>query len=154
MFTGFRLKSGYGLHHGDGCTLEFNHHFWIHFQNMSRTEPLITPEELQCLLGGTPVRSKRSWRNQLSQRHSLHFGAAIWLVKGVFLYAVLMDPAPVNMAGSGRYLWMRGSLELLCLAVYWGASSHPRGRTAASASLLVACTTLLLDAMTLLALSD
>jgi hypothetical protein len=49
---------------------------------------------------------------------------------------------------------MRGGLELVCLAAFWGASLHPRGRTAAGASLLVASTTLLLDAMTLLAFSS
>jgi hypothetical protein len=52
---------------------------------------------------------------------------------------------------SSAYLWMRSSLELVCLAVFWAASLHPRGRTAANASLLVAGTTCLLDAMTLLA---
>jgi hypothetical protein len=121
---------------------------------MPRTEPLITPEELQCLLGGAPVRSNMSLRHQLSQLHSLHFGAALWLVKGVFLYAVLMSPDAANLVGSSRYLWMRGSLELVCLAVFWAASFHPRGRMAANASLLVASTTLLLDAMTLLALTS
>ena len=57
---------------------------------MSRAEPLITPEELQCLLGGATVRSSNSWRSQLAQLTSVQFGAALWLVKGVFLYAVLM----------------------------------------------------------------
>ena len=118
---------------------------------MSRAEPLITPEELQCLLGGATVRSSNSWRSQLAQLTSVHFGAALWLVKGVFLYAVLMSPDAANLVASSRYLWMRGSLELVCLAVFWGASLHPRGRTMACASLLVASTTLLLDAMTLLA---
>jgi hypothetical protein len=88
---------------------------------MSRTEPLITPEELHCLLGGTPVRSNMSLRSKLSQLHALHFGAALWLVKGVFLYAVLMSPDAANWVGSSRYLWMRGSMELVCLAVFWGA---------------------------------
>jgi hypothetical protein len=121
---------------------------------MSRTEPLVTPEELHCLLGGAPVRSNMSLRSKLSQLHALHFGAALWLVKGVFLYAVLMSPDAANWVGSSRYLWMRGSMELVCLAVFWGASLHPRGRTAANASLLAASTTLLLDAMTLLAFSS
>jgi hypothetical protein len=49
---------------------------------------------------------------------------------------------------------MRGSLELVCLAAFWGASLHPRGQTLAWASLLVASTTLLLDAMTLLAFTS
>jgi hypothetical protein len=49
---------------------------------------------------------------------------------------------------------MRGCLELVCLAAFWGASLHPRGRQVACASLLVASTTLLLDAMTLLAFTS
>ena len=81
----------------------------------------------------------------------MHFGAALWLVKGVFLYAVLMSPEAAKLVDSSRYLWMRGCLELVCLVVFWGASFHSRGRTAANASLVVAATTLLLDAMTLLA---
>jgi hypothetical protein len=121
---------------------------------MPRAEPLITPEELQCLLGGAPVRSNVPTRSLLAQMPSLHFGAALWLVKGVFLYAVLMGADAAHLVDSSRYLWMRGSLELVCLAVFWGASLHPRGRTAACASLLVASTTLLLDAMTLLAFAS
>jgi hypothetical protein len=121
---------------------------------MRRAEPLITPEELQCLLGGAPVRSNVPSRSLMAQLPSLHFGAALWLVKGVFLYAVLMSPDAANLVGSTLYLWMRGCLELVCLSVFWGASLHPRGRTMACASLLVACTTLLLDAMTLLAFTS
>jgi hypothetical protein len=121
---------------------------------MRRAEPLITPEELQCLLGGAPVRSNVPSRSLLAQLPSLHFGAALWLVKGVFLYAVLMSPDAANLVGSTLYLWMRGCLELVCLAAFWGASLHPRGRTMACASLLVASTTLLLDAMTLLAFTS
>jgi hypothetical protein len=118
---------------------------------MPRTDPLITPEELQCLLSGAPVRSKVSKGRWLAQAPSLHFGAALWLVKGIFLYAVLMSPDAANLLGSSRYLWMRGTLEVVCLAAFWGASLHPRGQTLACASVLVASTTLLLDAMTLLA---
>jgi hypothetical protein len=118
---------------------------------MSRAEPLITPEELQCLLGGAPVRTGASTRSQLANLASTHFGAAIWLVKGVFLYAVLMSPEAADWMGNSRYLWMRGSLEMVCLVTFWAACLHPRGRLVASASLLVAGTTLLLDAMTLLA---
>jgi len=118
---------------------------------MRRTEPLITPEELQCLLGNAHVRSNVPKRSLLAPWSPLHFVAALWLVKGVFLYAVLTSPDAASLIGSSRYLWMRGSLELVCLAVFWGASLHPRGRTVACASLLVAITTLLLDGMTLLA---
>jgi hypothetical protein len=120
---------------------------------MSRAEPLITPEELQCLLGGAPVRSNVPSRSLLAQLTSLHFGAALWLVKGIFLYAVFMSPDAAHLVGSTRYMWMRGSLELLCLAAFWAASLHPRGQLFACASLLVASTTLLLDVITLLAFS-
>ena len=121
---------------------------------MPRAEPLITPEELQCLLGGAPARSDVSAPSLLAQLPSLHFGAVLWLVKGIFLYAVLMSPEATKLVDSSRYLWMRGSLELLCLGAFWGASLHPRGRTVACASMLVASTTLLLDAMTLLAFTS
>jgi hypothetical protein len=121
---------------------------------MSRAEPLITPEELQCLLGGAPVRSNTPTRKLMAQLPSLHWGAALWLVKGIFLYAVLMSPDAANLVDSSRYLWMRGSLELVCLVVFWGAPLHPRGQTLAWASLLVASTTMLLDAMTLLAFTS
>jgi hypothetical protein len=120
---------------------------------MSRAEPLITPEELQCLLGGAPVRSNVSTPSLLAQLTSLHFGAALWLVKGVFLYAVLMSPDAANLVGSTRYMCMRGSMELICLTAFWAASLHPRGQMFACASLLVASTTLLLDVITLLAFS-
>ena len=121
---------------------------------MPRAEPLITTEELQCLLGGAPVRSNTPTRSLVAQLTFVHFGAALWLVKGVFLYAVLMSPDAANLVGSTRYLWMRGGLELVCLSFFWGAYLHPRGRTTACASLLVASTTLLLDAMTLLAFNS
>ena len=118
---------------------------------MSRAEPLITPEELQCLLGGAPVRANLPRRKLLAQLPSLHWGAGLWLFKGILLYAVLMSPGAAPLVDSSAYLWMRSILELVCLAVFWGASLHPRGRTAVNASLLVASTTCLLDAMTLLA---
>jgi hypothetical protein len=119
---------------------------------MPRTDPLITPEELQCLLSGSPERSE-AWGISFWQ-HVLHVGAALWLIKGIFLYALLMSPEAASLVGSSRYLWMRGSLELVCLAVFWGASLHPRGRQLVSASLLIASTSLLLDAMTLLAVTS
>ena len=120
---------------------------------MSRTEPLITPEELQCLLGGASVRSNVFSRNLLAQMPFLHFGAALWLVKGVFLYAVLTSPAAALWMDGSRYLWVRGIFELVCLAVFCAAAVHPRGRTVALASMLVASTALLMDAMSWLALT-
>lgn len=116
---------------------------------MPRAEPLITPEELQSLLGGAPARSDLHGSSLWHNMQTLHGGAVLWLVKGIFLYAVLMNPEAANLVGSNRYLWMRCSLELLCLALFWGAAMHPRGRTVARGSMLVASTTLLMDAMTL-----
>ncbi len=119
---------------------------------MPRAEPLITPEELQCLLGGAPARSDAHGTGLWNNLQNVHFGAALWLVKGVFLYAVLMNADAANLMVSSRYLWMRGTLELLCLSAFWVACLHPRGRTVANGTMLVASTTLLMDAMTLLAL--
>jgi hypothetical protein len=121
------------------------------FQDMSRAQPLITPEELQCLLGSTPARTGMSDHRTGQHLQSLHVGAALWLLKGVFLYAVLMSPEASQLVNSSRYLALRGGLELVCVIAFWSAALHPRGRTVAGASLLVASTTLLMDAMTLLA---
>jgi hypothetical protein len=115
---------------------------------MPRAEPLITPEELHSLLGGAPARSSPHGRLGHGMQ-TRHWGAALWLVKGIFLYAVLMNPEAATLVGNSRYLWMRSSLELVCLALFWGAAMHPRGRTVARGSMLVASTTWLMDAMTL-----
>jgi hypothetical protein len=121
------------------------------FQNMSRAQPLITPEELHCLLASPPARTGKSGHNTVLHPQSVHVGAALWLLKGVLFYAVLMSAETALLVDSSRYLVLRGGLELACLIAFWGAALHPRGRTAAAASLLVASTTLLMDAMTLLA---
>jgi len=118
---------------------------------MYYTKPLITAEEMRCLLAIKPSLSgaddHRLW-------HSLpHWGAALWLVKGIFLYALLMSPAAAAWITSSSYLWLRGGLEIAFLAVFWMAALHPRGRTVACASMLVASTTLLMDALTWVALS-
>lgn len=123
---------------------------------MPRAEPLITPEELQCLLRGPPARANKPHKPTYHfglHTASLHFGAALWLVKGLFIYVVLMSSEATPMLDSGPYLWMRGSLELVCLLAFWAAVVHPQGRNFAMASLLVASTTLLMDVMTLLAFS-
>ena len=117
---------------------------------MSRHPALVTPEELQCLLGTTPERSSAPGTPLVHHLQTVHFGAVLWLVKGVFLYALLTSPAAIWMDGS-RYLWVRGIFELVCLLVFWGAAVHPRGRTVAMASMLVASTALLTDAMIWLA---
>ena len=120
---------------------------------MRRSEPLITTEELQCLLSGASARPSKPSSGLWHAMQSVHWGALLWLVKGVFLYAVLMSAEAGHLLGGSRYLWMRGSLELLCLASFWGASLHPRGHNIAKGSMLVASTTLLMDAMSLLALT-
>ena len=118
---------------------------------MSGAKPLITPEELQCLLGGASAQHSKPPSGLWQAMQSVHWGALLWLVKGGFFYAVLMSPEAVNLLGSGRYLWMRGGLELLCLAAFWGAALHPRGHKVSQGSMLVASTTLLMDAMSLMA---
>ncbi len=138
---------------------------------MPRAEPLVTPEELQCLLGCASARSATPQPSGWQSVPGRHAAVALWLVKALFLYAVITSPEAAHMASSSRYLWMRGSLELLCLAVFWGATlqtrgdvvghgvghavghpfGHKFGHTLARGSMLVACTTLLMDAMTLLA---
>ena len=62
---------------------------------MYRAEPLITAEELQCLLGDRPAREYLS-RNRLLPQvkkpqspgilETLQFGAVLWLLKGVLIY--------------------------------------------------------------------
>jgi hypothetical protein len=111
---------------------------------MSSTKPLITPEEMRCLLAVSSTASDtggpKIWH------HLPHWGATLWLVKGIFLYVLLMGPGAANGAiVSTSYLWLRGGIEGVVLAVFWVAAWHPRGRTLACASLLVACTTLLMD---------
>lgn len=126
---------------------------------MPRAEPLITPEELQCLLGGAPAQAGTSGSSLWHSVLSLHGAAVLWLIKGIFLYAVLMSPEAAHLVNNSRYLWMRSSFELACLTVFWGAalqtrggvSGHPLSHTLARGSMLVASTTLLMDAMTLLA---
>lgn len=120
---------------------------------MLRTKPLITPEELQCLLGAAPVPSTPQVAVLGHPIKLLHFGLVFWLVKGIFLYAVLTSPSTAIGGGDGLYLGMRCTLELACVAVFWAATRHPNGRSVAHASLLVATTSLIMDAMTLLTLT-
>jgi hypothetical protein len=118
---------------------------------MSRTNPLISAEEMRCLLAITPTVSGA---DDHPLGHSLpHWGASLWLVKGIFLYVLLMNPAAANWVSSSSYLWLRGGIESVFLAVFWVAALHPRGRTLACASMLVASTTLLMDALTWIAMS-
>ncbi len=118
-----------------------------------RTKPLITQDELHCLLGAAPVQAKPPtgiWGRKLNL---LHFGVALWLVKGIFLYVVLMSPQATHLLNSGLYLGMRGTLELACWMVFVVSAMHPNGRSLANASMLVASTSLVMDAMTVLTMA-
>jgi hypothetical protein len=117
---------------------------------MSRTNPLITPEEMRCLLAITPAVSGAE--DHRPGHHLPHWGAALWLVKGIFLYAMLMSPIAANWVTSSSYLWLRGGIEFVFLTAFWMATLHPRGRTMACASMLVASTTLLMDVLTWIAM--
>lgn len=115
---------------------------------MGPTKPLITPEEMQSLLGDTPsgmrpARFSFQWQ-------PLHWGVALWSLKGLCLFVVLMSPEATQLVVNHRYLWLRGSLELLCLAVFEAAVFHPKGRNVAHGAMLVASTTLLMDVMVIL----
>lgn len=128
-----------------------NSALWHSFHTMRRTQPLITPEELQCLLGAAPaIATADAPPHPLHTTHTVHFGAALWLLKGLLLYWSLVSPEASSLASASRYLWMRGSLELVCLLVFWVAAVHPRGRKMAHGAMLVASTTSLMDLMTLL----
>lgn len=118
-----------------------------------RIQPLITPEELQCLLGAAPVPAKPPTAIGERPSHLLHFGVALWLVKGIFLYAVLMSPQATHLLNSGLYLGMRSALELACWMVFVVSAMHPNGRSLVNASLLVASTSLIMDAMTVLTMT-
>jgi hypothetical protein len=118
-----------------------------------RTQPLITPEELQCLLGAAPDQARHSRALRPRQWTLLHFGAALWLVKGIFLYAVLIGQPSTHLLGSGLYVGMRGTFELACLAVFVACAMRPNGRSLAHASMLVGSTSLIMDAMTVLTIS-
>jgi hypothetical protein len=122
---------------------------------MPRAEPLITPEELQCLLGvGTSASATPPQAAPLSSHpiQPLRWGALLWMVKGIVLYLVFFWPDASSLASAGRYFWMRGAMEMLCLSVFWGAVLHPRGQATARGAILVASTTLVMDLMKLLAL--
>jgi hypothetical protein len=120
---------------------------------MLRTKPLITSEELHCLLGGARAQTAQHFADSRRGMTVMHFGALLWVVKGIFLYAMLQSPDVATLIGSSRYLWMRGLLELLCLSVFLGAAMHRKGRMVAYASLLVASTSGVMDAMAVLTLA-
>lgn len=124
---------------------------------MSRAEPLITAEELQCLLGdGAERHGLHGIRFATARQHpeilqKLQLGAMLCLLKGALLYAVLMSPEALNLASASRYLWMRGGLELVCLLVFAVTCRNPKNITMTHACLLVAGTTWVMDVMSLLA---
>jgi len=114
---------------------------------MPRANPLITPEELQCLLGGGATASGTP-----SRLSALQVGLLLWGIKGLVLYGVFLSPEVPAMAHTGHYLWLRGVLEMLCLAVFGWATQRPHQASVAHSAVLVACTTLVMDVLSLLAL--
>lgn len=121
---------------------------------MHRANPLITPEELQCLLGNAAADQRMPSTGPWRQWSALHVGAALWLVKGLFFYAALLSPDAAALFDSGRYLGMRAALEGVCLLAFWGGALHPKGRQVTRGAMLVASTTLVMDAMIALAFSS
>jgi len=105
------------------------------------SQPLVTAEELSCLLSPSPAA--------VAQSRLVNLGAAIFLVKVLVAYTVWQAFSPE--VWPWRYLLPRGTLEVACAAVFWSTVHHRRQRNATCAALWVVSTTLLLDLMSLLA---
>lgn len=116
---------------------------------MPRTNPLITTEELQCLLGGGASGAAPDTPSRLSV---LQLGLLLWGVKSLVFYGVFLSPEVPAMAHTAHYLWLRGALEMLCLAVFGWATQRPRHASVARGAVLIACTTLVMDVLSLVAL--
>ncbi len=115
------------------------------------SQPLVSAEELACLLqaGGTTAAARPN-RPPASEAWLVQLGAGLWLLKGLLAYFALRAPGLHGV--SGPYLWTRLALEALCCAVFWGALRQPARQRWAWGAALVGATTLLMDALMLLAL--
>ncbi len=112
---------------------------------MFNSHQLITDEEMYFLLDTKPSSSARDTFRRWSELPYL--GGALCLFKGIFLMALLMSPEAKNWPISSSYLWLRGGVELVLLAVFWMSASSPRYRNVAYASLLMTSTSLLMDVL-------
>ncbi len=111
------------------------------------SQPFVSAEELACLLqAGGPTAAARPHRPLgLAQ-----LGAGLWLSKGLLVCFALSAPGLHGL--SGPYVWTRLALEALCCAVFWGALRQPARQRWAWGAALVGATTMLMDALMLLAL--
>lgn len=125
------------------CIVFFNNRMFASFYreiDMPR-QPLVTAEELSCLLSPSPVAA--------AQSRLVNLGAAIFLVKVLLAFTVWQAFSPD--VWPWRYLLPRSALEVACAAVFWHTLQQRRQRTATCTALWVASTTLLLDLLSLLA---
>ena len=113
----------------------------VHREFAMSSQPLVTPEELSCLLSPSPAAAV--------QTRLANLGMAIFLVKVLVAFTVWQ--AFSHEILPWRYLLLRGALELACAAVFWNTLQQRGQRTATCGALLVASTTLLLDLLSLLA---
>ncbi len=115
------------------------------------SQPLVSAEELACLLqAGRPAAPVRPSRAPASKAWLAHLGAGLWLFKGLLACIALRAPGLHGLPGP--YVWTRLALEALCCMVFWGALRQPARRHWAWGAALVGATTLLMDALMLLAL--
>jgi hypothetical protein len=122
------------------------------FEVAMPSHPTVTAEELACLLAGASASDRATSRHtDNSEAWLAQCGAALWLLKGLFLYMVLqmlgLHTLPVH------YLWARCALEVLCCAVFWSSLRQPARRAITLGALLVGATTLCMDVLMALAVS-
>lgn len=118
---------------------------------MFNSEQLITDEEMSFLLASRPSPSVRDTPG-LGGRLP-YCGVVLWLLKVVFLMGLIASPEAHNGVVSSSYWWLRGGLEFVYLVVFLLSASSPRYRNVACASLLMACTSLLMDVLVWVAIS-
>lgn len=116
------------------------------------SHPIVTAEELACLLASSPVADRATPRTTDNTEALLaQSGAALWLIKGLFLYMALqmlgLHTLPIH------YLWARCALEVACCAVFWSTLRQPTRRAITLGALLVGATTLCMDALMVIALT-
>lgn len=113
--------------------------------------PLVTAEELACLLAAPPVSAAAKARSADKTEALLgHGGVALWLTKGALLYVALQTLGLHTLPT--HYLWARCAIEVLCCAVFWSTLRQPARRSLTLGVWLVGATTLFMDILLVLAL--
>ncbi len=116
------------------------------------SQPLVSAEELACLLqAGSPTAAARPKRPPASEAWLAQLGAGLWLLKGLLIAGFALSASGLHGVSS-PYLWTRLVLEALCCAVFWGTLRQPARQRWAWGAALVGATTMLMDALMLLAL--